>query len=39
MTLEACITKMMILLGRYTDQEKVRDLFIQNMAGERSVLI
>lgn len=39
MTLEACITKMMILLGRYTDQETVRDLFMQNMAGERSVLI
>jgi len=39
MTIEACLTKIMILLGRYSDQEKVRDLFIQNMAGERSVLI
>jgi len=34
MTTEAAVTKMMYLLGRYSDMEKVRSFFQKNLAGE-----
>lgn len=38
MTSEAAITKLMYLLGSYSDRKVVADLFTQNLVGEVSVL-
>lgn len=37
MTIEATITKLMLLLGRYSDNSQVKDLFLSDTAGERTV--
>jgi L-asparaginase len=37
MTIEATITKMMVLLGRHKDIHLITELFSENLAGERSV--
>lgn len=37
MTIEATITKLMVLLGRHTDTQQITALFTENIAGERSV--
>jgi len=37
MTLEACVTKMMFLLGQHDDHLLISSLFQQNLAGERSI--
>ena len=37
MTIEATITKLMVLLGRHKDNNRITDLFVENIAGERSV--
>lgn len=37
MTIEACVTKMMFLLGQYKNHDIIRSLFEQNLAGERSI--
>lgn len=37
MTIEACITKMMFLLGQHDDNDIIASLFEQNIAGERSI--
>ncbi len=36
MTTEACITKIMYLLAHHTDIQTIRDLFRENIAGERT---
>jgi L-asparaginase len=36
MTFEASITKLMYLLGKYDDINKVKNLFVKNLRGERS---
>ncbi len=36
MTSEACVTKMMYLLGHHKDLQTIKDLFCRNLAGERS---
>ena len=37
MTIEATITKLMVLLGRHEDNKRIAELFVENIAGERSV--
>lgn len=36
MTTEACVTKIMYLLANYDDMNTIRDLFRENIAGERT---
>ena len=36
MTLEASLTKLMWLLGNYSEKPKIEELFQQNLAGELS---
>lgn len=35
-TVEAAVTKLMFLLGNYTDKEVIRKLFVSNLAGEKT---
>jgi len=37
MTIEATITKMMVLLGRFDDNRTITERFLESIAGERSV--
>lgn len=37
MTMESTVTKMMVLLGRYSDTFEIKRIFSENMAGERSI--
>jgi len=36
-TTESAVTKLMVLLGKYKDKEKVKKYFLENLAGEISV--
>ena len=36
MTFEASLTKMMWLLDRYSEKEKIKEVFVENLAGERT---
>lgn len=37
-TLEAAITKLMYLLGKYNDTEKIKEQFIENLRGEKRII-
>ena len=37
MTIEATVTKMMLLLGKHTSNDRIREEFLKNSRGERSI--